>query len=118
MAYSTILYEKQRQGVLITLNRPEQMNALSAELRDELHQAFDEAAADPEVRAIVLTGAGRALSAGAAMGGGDAAAPPWPSGPAEGTQRAALLPRWRAGGPLGQRARPDELAVASPGSGG
>ena len=28
MAYSTILYEKQRQGVLITLNRPEQMNAL------------------------------------------------------------------------------------------
>ncbi len=37
MAYSTILYEKQRQGVLITLNRPEQMNALSVELRDELH---------------------------------------------------------------------------------
>src|SRR2546426_12429205 len=70
MAYSTLLYEKQRQGVLITLDRPEQMNALSAELREELHQAFDEAAADPEVRAIVLTGAGRAFSAGAAIGGG------------------------------------------------
>ena len=54
MAYSTLLYEKQRQGVLITLNRPEQMNALSAELREELHQAFDEAAVDPAVRAILF----------------------------------------------------------------
>jgi enoyl-CoA hydratase/carnithine racemase len=103
MAYSNILYEKQRQGVLITLNRPEQMNALSAELRDELHQAFDEAAADPEVRAIVLTGAGRAFSAGAAMGGGDAAETVWPSGLPEGTSVAAFLDRWRTADQLGMR---------------
>ena len=103
MAYSTILYEKQRQGVLITLNRPEQMNALSAELRDELHQAFDEAAAVPEVRAIVLTGAGRAFSAGAAMGGGDTAETVWPSGLPEGTSVAAFLDRWRTADQLGMR---------------
>ena len=103
MTYSTILYEKQRQGVLITLNRPEQMNALSAELRDELHQAFDEAAADPEVRAIVLTGAGRAFSAGAAMGGGDAAETVWPSGVPEGTSVASFLDRWRTADQLGMR---------------
>src|SRR3989442_15213114 len=102
MAYSTILYEKQRQGVLITLNRPEQMNALSVELRDELHQAFDEAAADPEGRAIVLTGAGRAVSAGAAMGGGDAAETVWPSGLPEGRSVAAFLARWSTADQLGR----------------
>src|SRR5437763_1377032 len=93
MAYSTLLYEKQRQGVLITLDRPEQMNALSAELREELHQAFDEAAADPEVRAIVLTGAGRAFSAGAAIGG-DATETVWPYGLPEGTAVAAVPDGW------------------------
>src|SRR5207244_12560126 len=103
MAYSTCLEEKQRQGALIALNRPKQMNALSAELRDELHQAFDEAAADPEVRAIVLTGAGRAFSAGAAMGGGDAAETVWPSGLSEGTSVAAFLDRWRTADQLAMR---------------
>jgi enoyl-CoA hydratase/carnithine racemase len=102
MAYSTLLYEKQRQGVLITLNRPEQMNALSAELRDELHQAFDEAAVDPEVRAIVLTGAGRAFSAGAAMGG-ETAETVWPYGLPEDTSVAAVLDRWRTTDQLGMR---------------
>ena len=62
--YENILYEKQRKGVLITLNRPEALNAITPQLEDELHLALDEAEADPEVRAIVLTGAGRAFSAG------------------------------------------------------
>jgi enoyl-CoA hydratase/carnithine racemase len=94
VAYEHILYEKMRQGVLITLNRPDRLNALSAELRDELHRGFDEAAADPEVRAIVLTGAGRAFSAGADMGAGERAEPTWPSGLPEGTSVAEFLDRW------------------------
>lgn len=48
--YKEILYEKQRKGVLITLNRPEAMNALSRSLLKELHQALDEAEADPHLR--------------------------------------------------------------------
>jgi enoyl-CoA hydratase len=55
-----------RDGIaVITLNRPEAMNALSRALQAELHDAVDAADNDPEVRVIVLTGAGeRAFSAG------------------------------------------------------
>jgi len=60
--YKEILYEKQCGGVLITLNRPEALNAITRSMLKELHQALDEAEADPEVRAIVLTGAGRVVS--------------------------------------------------------
>lgn len=48
----------------ITLNRPDAMNALSHRLERELHHALDEIDADPTARVIVLTGAGRAFSAG------------------------------------------------------
>jgi len=92
--YENILYEKQRNGVLITLNRPEALNALSPGLVTELHNAFDEAEADPEIRAIVLTGAGRAFSAGYDIAG-DRAPTVWPYGIAEGTSVADLLDRWR-----------------------
>jgi enoyl-CoA hydratase/carnithine racemase len=94
MAYENLLYEKMRKGVLITLNRPERMNALSEDLRAELAAAFDETAGDPEVRAIVLTGAGRAFSAGADMGG-DRGEPVWPYGVPEGSSVAAYLDGWR-----------------------
>jgi enoyl-CoA hydratase len=51
---------------LLTMNRPERMNALSPDLSDALIAAFVEAGADPEVRAIVLTAVGdRAFCAGA-----------------------------------------------------
>jgi enoyl-CoA hydratase/carnithine racemase len=66
--YNEILYEKQRNGVLITLNRPEAMNAISRSLIKELHQALDEVESDPEIRAVVITGAGRAFSAGMDQG--------------------------------------------------
>lgn len=50
---------------LVTLNRPEAMNALSRELRAELHRTLNALDADPEVKVIVLTGAGdRAFTAG------------------------------------------------------
>ena len=55
---------KQRGGVLITLNRPEALNAITRPMLKELHHALDEAEADPDIRAIVITGAGRAFSSG------------------------------------------------------
>jgi 2-(1,2-epoxy-1,2-dihydrophenyl)acetyl-CoA isomerase len=48
----------------ITLDRPDALNALTVALKEELRAAFDAVAADPAVRAVVLTGAGRAFCAG------------------------------------------------------
>jgi enoyl-CoA hydratase/carnithine racemase len=64
MAYETILYEQQGPVVTITLNRPEALNAISPQLEAELHTALDQADEDPSARAIILTGSGRAFSAG------------------------------------------------------
>jgi enoyl-CoA hydratase/carnithine racemase len=54
----------------ITLNRPERLNAWTATMCRELIEAFDRADADDEVRAIVVTGAGRGFCAGADLAGG------------------------------------------------
>jgi enoyl-CoA hydratase len=51
-------------GVRLVLDRPDKLNALSGPLVDELVAAVDEAVADPDVRVIVIAGAGRAFSAG------------------------------------------------------
>ncbi|TMA68265.1 MAG: enoyl-CoA hydratase/isomerase family protein, partial [Deltaproteobacteria bacterium] len=56
--YKTILYQKQRKGVLITLNRPNALNAMNEEMMNELDRALAEAEPDPEIRAVVITGAG------------------------------------------------------------
>jgi enoyl-CoA hydratase len=64
MAYEHVAYDVDGPVATITLNRPEAMNALSPGLEDEMHRALDEADADPGVRAIILTGAGRAFSSG------------------------------------------------------
>ena len=65
MTDSVVLREVDAQGVaLITLNRPQVLNALSRELLDSLATTIDETAADPRVRVIILTGAGRAFCAG------------------------------------------------------
>ncbi|MDA1096390.1 MAG: enoyl-CoA hydratase/isomerase family protein [Chloroflexi bacterium] len=97
MSYDNVLYEKQRGGVLITLNRPETLNALSAELRADLRSALETAQADPDIRAVVLTGAGRAFSAGANMGGGRGVQTAWPYGVPEGKSVAEFLDQWRTG---------------------
>ena len=94
VTYKTVLYQKQRRGVLITLNRPEALNGISRELEHELAAALTEAEADPEVRAVVLTGAGRAFSAGYDMGGangGERRPTVWPYGLAEGSNIAQRL---------------------------
>ena len=64
MAYTMILYEKVGPVVTITLNRPQALNAINPQMTAELHGALDDAEADASVRAIILTGAGRAFSAG------------------------------------------------------
>ena len=64
MPYEMILFEKEAPVATITLNRPDKHNAIHPTMEAELHRALDEADADPEVRAIILTGAGRAFSAG------------------------------------------------------
>jgi enoyl-CoA hydratase/carnithine racemase len=64
MAYAMILYEKAGPVVTITLNRPQTLNAINPQMTAELHGALDEAETDSAVRAIILTGAGRAFSAG------------------------------------------------------
>ena len=64
MSYEAILYEKTGPVVTITLNRPQMLNAINPTMESELYRALDDADADPEARAIILTGAGRAFSAG------------------------------------------------------
>jgi crotonobetainyl-CoA hydratase len=59
------LYEVVERVGVITLNRPESMNAVNGALSTAVGEALDAAAADPQVRAIVVTGAGRAFCAGA-----------------------------------------------------
>jgi enoyl-CoA hydratase/carnithine racemase len=59
------------EGVLtITLNRPERLNAWTARMGEELRAAFDGADADDEVRAVIVTGAGRGFCAGADLASG------------------------------------------------
>lgn len=59
-----------RQVTHITLNRPETLNALTPDMRNHLIDLFADASADPDVRAVVLTGAGRGFCAGADLRGG------------------------------------------------
>jgi enoyl-CoA hydratase/carnithine racemase len=59
-----LLYQVEDSIATITFNRPERMNALTPDLEAALHGAFDRADADRAVRVIILTGAGRAFSAG------------------------------------------------------
>ena len=68
MPYEMMLYDKAGPVVTLTLNRPDTLNAINPQLTAELHRGLDEAEADPEVRAIILTGAGRAFSAGYDIG--------------------------------------------------
>jgi enoyl-CoA hydratase/carnithine racemase len=62
--YESIIWSQDGPVLVLTLNRPDQMNALSAQLEEEMHAALQAAAGDDSVRAIVLTGAGSAFSAG------------------------------------------------------
>lgn len=65
----SVLFEMRGNVAWITLNRPEQRNAVNAEMRDELIRIFTEARLNPEIRALVLTGAGKGFCTGADLSG-------------------------------------------------
>jgi len=70
MSYQEIRYEVADRIATVTLHRPERMNAFTHVMRDELVDAFGKADADDEVRAVIVTGAGRAYCAGADLSAG------------------------------------------------
>jgi enoyl-CoA hydratase/carnithine racemase len=70
MAYETIIYEVSENILTITLNRPEKLNAFTGQMMTEMIDAFDRADADDNVRAIIVTGAGRGFCAGADLSAG------------------------------------------------
>ena len=70
MDYSTILYDLEDNVLLITLNRPEILNAFNRDMMAEMIDALNKADADDNVRAIIVTGAGRGFCAGADLSAG------------------------------------------------
>jgi enoyl-CoA hydratase/carnithine racemase len=65
MNFEHILYQVENSVLTLTLNRPDRMNACNVRMYEELIAAFDRADADDEIKAIIVTGAGRAFCAGA-----------------------------------------------------
>jgi enoyl-CoA hydratase/carnithine racemase len=65
MGERTVEYEAEGSIAVVRLNRPDRLNALNRQLQEELGEAFAGAEAAPEVRVLILTGAGRAFSVGA-----------------------------------------------------
>jgi enoyl-CoA hydratase/carnithine racemase len=68
--FEEIRYEVRDHVLTITLHRPDRLNAFTGTMARELIEAFDRADADDEVRAVVVTGEGRAFCAGADLGAG------------------------------------------------
>ena len=64
-----ILFEVENKVATITINRPERRNAMNPNVMAGLKDSFEQAGADPDVAAIVLTGAGGTFCAGADLGG-------------------------------------------------
>jgi len=70
VAFETLLYDVADRVATVTLNRPDRLNAVNTTVIRELVEAFDQADGDDGVRAVIVTGAGRAFCAGADLGGG------------------------------------------------
>lgn len=64
MAYQTILFERSEGVGIVTLNRPDQLNAFTPQMLQELMDVFKGMERDPDVRAILITGAGKAFCGG------------------------------------------------------
>ena len=67
MPFETVLSEIREHTAIITFNRPHRLNALIPQLETEAAEALRQAEADPQVRAVIITGAGRAFCAGMDM---------------------------------------------------
>ena len=70
MSYEQITSEVEDRVLTITLNRPDKLNAITHQMNNEIIDALDRADADDEVRAVIMTGSGRAFCAGADMSAG------------------------------------------------
>ncbi len=70
MAYETLLTDLDRGVFTLTLNRPDRLNALSRQMGDELLDVIEHVDANDEIRAVIVTGAGRGFCAGADLSGG------------------------------------------------
>ena len=70
MSFEQINFEIKGRVGLVTINRPEKLNAWTGTMSRELSQAMGECDANDDVRAVVVTGAGRAFCAGADISGG------------------------------------------------
>ncbi len=71
MTFETVLFERRDQVAHVTLNRPDKLNALNLQMIEDLRTAAAAIDADPSVRAVLLTGAGRGFSSGADLMGDD-----------------------------------------------
>ena len=65
MAYDAIIYEQREHVAVLTLNKPDRLNAIGAAVRSDVHAAVGEARKDDTVRALIITGAGRGFCSGA-----------------------------------------------------
>ena len=72
MSYDTLEIAREDGVLTLTLSRPDRLNALNVQMLEEILRALDEIDADDTVRAVIVTGAGRAFCAGADLGGGGA----------------------------------------------
>ncbi len=70
MEYTQILFDVADHVATITLNRPDRLNAFTGTMMNEIIHAFDHTDANDDVRAVIVTGAGRGFCAGADLGGG------------------------------------------------
>jgi len=68
--YEQIKFDVEDQVLTITMNRPEQLNAFTDQMKNEMIDALDRADADDGIRAVIITGAGRGFCAGADLSGG------------------------------------------------
>ena len=70
MSESALLVERRERVAILTMNRPEKLNALNKELQDCIIEACGEIRNDDDIWAVIITGAGRGFSAGADLSGG------------------------------------------------